>query len=95
MIKYQKVIKVGNSLAVTLDPRFVAQADLNVGDQLAASYKHKDGVISLAKTSKSLEGKLLSEKEAIVSAKVTPEFQQWVEHSLLEDSEAMEKLKDL
>lgn len=95
MIKYQKVIKVGNSLAVTLDPRFVAQAELNVGDQLATSYKSQAGVISLAKSSKSLEGKLHSEEEAIVSAKVTPEFQEWVEQSLLEDAESMEKLKDL
>lgn len=95
MIKYQKVIKVGNSLAVTLDPKFISQVNIQVGDQLAASYKSETGVISLAKTTKRLANVKETEKEAVISAKVSPEFQKWVERSLKEDEVAMIKLKDL
>lgn len=95
MIKYQKVIKVGNSLAVTLDPKFISQVNIQVGDELAASYTSETGVISLAKTAKKLARKKSTEKSAVISARVNPEFQQWVEQSLKEDEEAMVKLKDL
>lgn len=95
MIKYQKVIKVGNSLAVTLDPKFISQANIQAGDQVAVSYKSETGVISIAKTTKKLANKTRTEKAAVISARVNPEFQKWVEQSLKEDEEAMVKLKDL
>ena len=95
MIKMQKVIRVGNSLAVTLDKSFVAATQLKAGDQMAASYKPEKQVVSLAKSKQSLKGKLNSEADAVVSSKITPELQEWTENFISENKEALEELADL
>jgi antitoxin component of MazEF toxin-antitoxin module len=95
MIKMQKVIKVGNSLAVTLDRDFVAKTGIVAGDLMAASYKPEKKVLSMAQSKTALKGKLTTEKESIVSSKVTPELEEWMDSFLERNKEAMEALKDL
>lgn len=97
MIKMQKVIKVGNSLAVTLDREFVRATKLTAGQTIAASYKIEKGVVSLAPSKQNLQGKgvsalLESEKKAVVSGKITPELQKWTDNFIKENKEALEKL---
>ena len=93
----QKVIRVGNSLAVTLDNKYIQQTGIKVGQELAVSYKPDKAIVSMAKTSSELGGNsvVAEEKAAYLTGKVTPEFQLWVEKSLDEDAEAMRRLADL
>jgi len=97
MIKYQKVIKVGNSLAVTLDQAFVQQTNMKVGDRLAATYRPDMKLFSMAdmKSGVSDKAKAQNESRAIVSGKITPELEQWTDNFLKENKEALEALKDL
>lgn len=97
MIKYQKIIKVGNSLAVTLDADFVKQTGLKAGDTMAASYKPDHKVLSLAESADHSFGASLidTESEATLAGKITPELQQWTEEFLADNKEAMDKLKNL
>lgn len=97
MIQMQKVIKVGNSLAMTLDSKQAALMNIKVGQKLAVSYKPDNHIFSVGATGASIDSKAMkkAEKEANVASKVTPEFQMWVEKSLDEDAEAMSKLASL
>lgn len=99
MIKMQKVIKVGNSLAVTLDRVFVTKLGIKVGQNLAANYKPDKGVMSFGKSARVLRsqnGSLLpSEREAILAGKVTPELVAWTDNFIKENKEALEKLANL
>ncbi len=97
MIQMQKVIKVGNSLAITLDKKFTEKAGISPGQEMAVVYKAEKGLVSLAKSSTMISDgdRVAEEKVAYLSGKVTPEFQLWVEKSLDEDAEAMSKLANL
>ncbi|OGV95582.1 hypothetical protein A2W24_06820 [Microgenomates group bacterium RBG_16_45_19] len=93
----QKVVKVGNSLAVTLDSKQAALMNIKVGQELAMVYKADKGVISLSQTKAGLSGEVVrkSEKAAVLAGKITPELKQWTDRFLLENDEAMKKLADL
>lgn len=97
MIKYQKVIKVGNSLAVTLDQSFIQQTGLQVGDSLAATYRPEMKLFSMAdvKNGVSETSRIKNESKAIVSGKITPELENWTDNFLKENKVALEALKDL
>lgn len=99
-IKYQKIIKVGNSLAVTLDRDFVTQTGIKHGDQVAVNYEPEQKVVSYAPVESSgamgvAEPMEKYNAKAKVAAVVTPEFQEWVEKSLEEDKESLKKLANL
>jgi antitoxin component of MazEF toxin-antitoxin module len=96
-IKKQKVIKVGNSLAVTLDKEFAKQTGLQVGDSVASAYSVDKGVVSMAKSKKGVSKKTSSntEREAYVSSKITPELKDWTEKFISDYQEALEKLANL
>lgn len=97
--KTQKLIKVGNSLATTLDPQFLRQAGIKAGDSLSLHYAADGAYATLipAKTVNKMEKMKVNkaEREAVLMSKVTPEFQTWVEKSLEEDAEALKKLANL
>lgn len=97
MIRMQKVIKVGNSLAVTLDNRFVQQKAVKAGTSLAVSYKPEKGLISMALSKDDLQSKYMVNEEAItyMAGKITPELEQWTKKFLVENQEAMKQLADL
>jgi hypothetical protein len=54
MHKKQKVIAVGDSLAVVLDKKFVELAKIEPGQPLAVTYEPEKGLMSLEKQNKAL-----------------------------------------
>ena len=97
-IKRQKLIKVGNSWAVTLDKDFVNQSGIGVVREIAAVYNTDKGVVSLAKSgsSKTLDTERVdSEKQAVMHGKITPELKEWTENFIKENEEALKKLASL
>lgn len=103
--KTQKVIKVGNSYAVTLDSKFVDENQLKAGDQIVGSYSKshvayaapQNQPMTLKDSGNLKYGKKLSktEKRAVMYSKVTPEFTSWVDKTLEEDKNILEELANL
>jgi antitoxin component of MazEF toxin-antitoxin module len=89
--KKQKLIKVGNSFAVTIDKQMIARhfsatpevdvrMDLDTGEI----------VVRPAKTDS-----VIAHKKASLSSKVTPELQEWTQKFLIENAESLEKLANI
>lgn len=100
VVKKQKIIKVGNSLAVTLDRKFVNEHALSAGQVLTASRLIGSGMISLGlpevvEAVGSQDKIKKSQRKALVATKVDKSFREWVDKSLDEDAEAMKRLADL
>lgn len=96
MLKTQKVIKVGNSLAVTLDKDFVTKTGIQAGDGLVADYDAKHQFVSVSKSANgNTTAAKVSKKRAIVAGKITPELEAWTDKFLEKNEEAMIALKDL
>jgi hypothetical protein len=97
MIQIQKVIKVGNSLAVTLDIKFIQKAGIVAGQEMAVVYKAEKGIMSLAKSSMGVSdtGIVAEEKAAYMTGKITPELEEWTKKFLIENQESMKKLANL
>ena len=101
-ISTQKIIRVGNSLAITLDSTFAKSANLKHGSKLQIEYDHDSGALTAKTVEPYRQGKdqqapVLSDKqqEEYVSSKITPEFRAWVKKSLEHDAEAMKELANL
>ncbi len=98
-IKNQKIIKVGNSFAVTLDRKFLDRCQLQEGSDLIAKYDEDTASVTFAtpNTYAASQGRPLqvAEKKAVYTTKFDPEFLAWVENFLEEDKEALEKLANL
>lgn len=96
-IKRQKLIKVGNSYAVTLDKEFVNLLQQDGQADVAVSYDldNKTAGLALHDTAFAEPAYKATVKKAAVACKVTQEFQNWVDQSLAQDTEAMVALKDL
>lgn len=97
MITRQKVIKVGNSLAITLDREFVIKTGIKAGDEMAVVYKPEKGVLSAAQSAEQVteSGMVKEEKTAYVTGKVTPELKEWTERFIQENEEALKKLAEV
>lgn len=97
MLQIQKVIKVGNSMALTLDSKQAAIMSIKVGQELAVNYKPEKGVVAfgIPKDMKNAGVVMDAEKEVIMATKITPELQQWTDRFLMENEESMKKLADL
>lgn len=65
-MKTQKIIKVGNSLAVTLPVFFVREGKLKAGDEL------------VVETAPAYQTMLIKSKKMSNKAKLTPEFFNWL-----------------
>lgn len=96
-IKRQKLIKVGNSYAVTLDKEFVnVLRDANQADvAVVYDFDNQTAGLALRDSAFSNSAYKRSIKKAALTSAVTDEFQEWVDRSLAQDKEAMVKLKDL
>ncbi len=99
-IKQQKVIKVGNSYAVTLDKKLAGALQICDGDPLIARYSERSRVISFTKPSpntKQANPQQLTrdEQATYVLGQVTPELAEWTEQFLKKNNEAMETLANL
>ena len=100
MLKTQKIIKVGNSCAVSLDKGFMKQAGLEPGTEVTISYDPQTQVVALAaprayaRAQKSGQLKT-AKKHVYVSSRVTPELREWTDRFLKENAQAMEELANL
>lgn len=96
--KNQKLIKIGNSFGITLDPDFIRSNNMQVGSQMNVRY-HEQGTVTLVpgKNPDDLMEKKVKEeeKQAVIDSKVSPEFRSWVEKSLQEDEESLKALANL
>lgn len=96
--KTQKIIRIGNSVGVTLDYEFLTKNDLKVGDTIQSHYGSDEASITFLRppTVQKQKPKLSKdEKKAILESKVDQEFRNWVEKSLKEDEESLTKLANL
>lgn len=99
--KQQKIIRVGNSVAITLDKEYLNTFKVNVGDPVTVTYYSGVPLIKLNPPDKHTETVVLHEdmvKEehgAYLASEITPEFRTWVQTSLEEDKEAMKDLAHL
>lgn len=99
MIQMQKVIKVGNSLAVTIDKKQAQLMKIEPGQSMAVVYKPEKDIISMSQTKKGVSALTTTHKaaenEAVMAAKITPELKEWTDAFLEENKEALERLADL
>ncbi len=102
-IQTQKIIKVGNSLAVTLDKQFIDQSGLRAGDNVVMRYDETapSAVLSIKDRGENIyttgTSKKLTKQEKMknLSAEISPEFRDWVKNSLEEDKESLDALANL
>ncbi len=98
-IKTQKIIKVGNSFAVTLDRKFLDRCRLQEGSDLIANYDEDTASVTFATptTYAASQGRPLqvAEQKAVYNTKITPELEAWTENFLKENAEAMKALANL
>lgn len=102
-IQTQKIIKVGNSLAVTLDKQFIGQSGLKAGDHVVMRYDETtpSAILSIKDHSENIytvgTSKKLTKQQKMknLSSEITPEFRNWVKNSLEEDKESMDALANL
>lgn len=94
-VKTQKIIKVGNSYAVTLDKKFMDASGLQVNDSVAVQYSvDPPGNITIDPTvpaAFNASDKNKKRREYLAS-KITPELKEWVDTFIEENQEALDKL---
>ena len=97
----QKIIKVGNSYAITLNKEFVEKTKLHKQSQVSVRYdQHAPQAICILRDSSEFlydTSKKLSkeEKAHYLASEITPEFQTWVQQTLEEDKESMRTLANI
>lgn len=98
-IKNQKIIKVGNSYAVTLDRSFIDRTQMKDGSELIAKYDEETASVTFASptTYAASQGRPLqvAEKKAVYMTKIDSTFAAWVDKTLEEDKEALKELANL
>lgn len=76
----QKIIKVGNSAAITIPKEFLAQSGLQVGDEMSIETDAKLQLI------------LARSKKKASSPSLTPEFKQWLDKFIDDYRPVLQKL---
>ena len=76
----QKIIKVGNSLAITIPSLFVKEGNLAVGDAL------------LVETTPQILLMLIKKQEFAEKAHLSPEFKQWLDTFTEKNAPLLKKL---
>jgi antitoxin component of MazEF toxin-antitoxin module len=79
-MKTQKIIKVGNSLAVTLPAAFVRDGNLKIGDEL------------VVETAPVYQTMLIKTKKMAKEANLTPEFFDWLNKFTKENYDLLKEL---
>lgn len=82
-MRKQKVIKVGNSLAVTLPAGFVREGNLKPGDEL------------LVEAFPQYQYAIIKTKKTTLKSRLTPEFFNWLEKITKENEELIKELAEL
>lgn len=78
--KKQKIIKAGNSLAITIPAEFVREGNLAVGDELIIETTPRYGMM------------LVKKEEFKDKAKLSPEFKLWLEEFTTKNRKMLKKL---
>jgi antitoxin component of MazEF toxin-antitoxin module len=78
--KKQKIIKAGNSLAITIPAEFVREGNLAVGDELIIETTPQYGMM------------LIKKPEFKDKAHLTPEFKNWLDDFTTKNSILLKKL---
>lgn len=76
----QKIIKVGNSAAVTLPKEFLQEADLHIGDEISME------------TNAQMRMFLGKPKEEANKSTLTPEFKEWLDDFIEEYKPILKEL---
>lgn len=76
----QKIVRVGNSAAVTIPKKFLDQTNLSIGDEIDVQ------------SDTDLKLMIIKPKGSSTQSQLTPEFKQWVDSFMLENAQT---LKDL
>ena len=79
-MRKQKIIKVGNSYAITIPAEFVKEGKLAVGDELVVEHNAQNGSRYIQKASKRLKPGL------------TPEFFEWLDETIEKDKDLIKQL---
>lgn len=91
-IKTQKIIKVGNSYAVTLDKKFLDGSNLTVNDALVVEYG-QDNIHIRPQTPQELSPEERKERQKqVLASRIDPEFRDWVDQTIKDDKEVLEAL---
>ncbi len=100
-ITSQKIIRVGNSYAITLDKDFIEKTKLYKQSHVSVRYdENAPQTIAILRDSSEFSyetSKKLSkeEKAKYLISEITPEFQHWVQQTLEEDKESMQVLANI
>jgi hypothetical protein len=98
-IKNQKIIKVGNSYAITIDKTFADRCRLQEGSELIAKYDEDTSSVTFATPDKYAASQPkplgVAEKTAVYSSKIDPELRKWTEDFLKENEDALKELANL
>lgn len=79
----QKIVRVGNSAAVTIPKEFLRQAKLNIGDKVEVE------------SDKDLRVVFIKPTGSFVQTKITPEFKSWLDDFISENQDVLKKLAHL
>jgi antitoxin component of MazEF toxin-antitoxin module len=79
-MKTKKIIKVGNSLAITLPASFVREGNLKIGDEL------------MVETSPIYQTMIIKPKKMANKARLSPEFFEWLEEFTKENYQTLQQL---
>lgn len=79
----QKIIKVGNSFAITLPRGFIKEAGFKSGDEVEVE------------TDKELKLMLVKPKGSNIQTSITPEFKSWLDNFIKENKKALTELASL
>lgn len=76
----QKIVRVGNSAAVTIPKSFLAQINLQIGDEIDVQ------------SDKDLKLVIIKPKGAKGQSNITPEFKNWLDGFMDENKETLKEL---
>lgn len=79
-MRKQKIIKVGNSLAVTLPAEFVKEANIQAGEEFVVECNADHKTVYMKQPKENL------------SASLTPEFFEWLNEVVETDKDLIKKL---
>lgn len=76
----QKIIKVGNSAAVTIPQKFLKEVGWKPGDELLMEGDSRTGIL------------ILKDEDSPYKSKITPEFKQWLDDFTSRNKSLLEEL---
>ncbi len=96
MVQTKKLIKVGNSAALTFDAEYLRTHGFVVGEEVVIRYSDDGVLIAIPKkVLQNLRGTTENQKMETVSSKITPELIAWTENFIKENKGALVKLANL